>query len=92
MNAEEIQNHNETQLKADMYNQRLIGGSSLGYYPQPTLYVPPNPRQLTIEAVEGGYLISGNFGKGHSRTVAVSAKGLTGVLKSWSAQFEVKAQ
>ncbi len=62
------------------------------YYPPTTLYAPPNTRQLTIEAVEGGYLISGYFdGKSHSRTVAVSTKGLAGILKSWAAQFEAKA-
>lgn len=82
----------------DLYKQQAVTNSAncfgtFGYMP-PTIYAPPpNPRQLTIEAVDGGYLISGHFhGKGHSRTVAVSAKGLTGVLKGWSAQFEAKAQ
>lgn len=77
----------------NLQSQLLSASNCAPYYcPPPVLYTPPNAKQLTVEAVDGGYLISGHFhGKGHSRTVAVSAKGLTGILKGWSAQFEAKA-
>lgn len=58
-----------------------------GCYPyvQPIAYYPGN-RELKVEAVEGGYIITGHFkGKGPIRTVATDAKGLAEVVANWTA-------
>ena len=58
------------------------------YAPQPVTY---NPKEVTIEAVEGGYIIRGKLGGNSSwRTVAISADGRAKLLKSWCGQFEAK--
>ena len=80
-------------MNADFQNQ-LISSNCITpygcstYYPQPVVY---NPRQLTIEAVTGGYIISGHVGKEPWRTVAISADGLAEILKGWGAQFPTTA-
>ncbi len=59
------------------------------YYPQPVVH---SPKKLEVEAVDGGYIISGTHqGKGPFRTVAIDAQGLAAILKKWAAQFETKA-
>ncbi len=59
------------------------------YYPQPVLHLP---KELKVEAVDGGYIISGTHqGKGNFRTVAIDGQGLAAILKKWAAQFEGKA-
>lgn len=50
-----------------------------------------HPRQLQIEAVDGGFVIRGCFsGKADAKRVALSLEGLALVLGEWSAQFKGK--
>ncbi len=75
----------------DLQNQLMV--SSANCFPQ--LYCPPQavlyePRKLTIEAVDGGFIISGALNKGSWRTVAINPEGLAKLLKTWCAQFEPK--
>lgn len=73
-------------------NCGLIGSSTFGcpplYYPTPITY---NPKQITVEAVDGGYVINGHLeGKGVWRTVAINSAGLVEILQAWSAQFQAE--
>ncbi len=82
-------------MNADFQNQ-LISSNCITpygcptYYPQPVLHLP---KQLTVEAVDGGYIISGTHqGKGNFRTVALDAQGLAAIVKNWATQFECKTK
>jgi len=65
-------------------------GCPSAYYPQP---IPYSTSKVTIEAVEGGYIISSYFqGKGDVRTVALDAEGLAKIIKSWCTRFQAKSK
>jgi hypothetical protein len=88
-------------INDDQFVNQQIAGNLIGsncitpygcstYYPQPVLHLP---KQLTVEAVDGGYIISGTHqGKGSFRTVALDAQGLAAIVKNWATQFECKTK
>ncbi len=80
---------NDQILKQQIAANCITTGSGPFYYPpQPVMYLP---KQLTVEAVENGFIISGSReGKGNFRTVAISSKGLADILSNWASQFECK--
>lgn len=62
-----------------------------------TIYIPPRPttpRELNVERVDNGYIVSGQFkdaaGWAHRREVALDADGLAKILKRWGAGHEAK--
>lgn len=86
------QTHADNGLIGQLVSSNCIPtfGCAPAYYPQP---IPYSASKVTVEAVEGGYIISGYFhGKGDMRTVALDSEGLAEILKNWCARFQAKTK
>lgn len=87
-------------LQTDWLGQQIAANNcmqTLGCYPQ-TVYTPPRPitpRELNVERVDNGYIVSGQFkeaaGWTHRREVALDPDGLAKILKRWGAGHEKTA-
>lgn len=54
-------------------------------------YTQKAPTNLSVEPVEGGFIVSGYFAVGHRRCVASSVPALVKLLRAWSEQFKKNA-